>query len=105
MSINSGEYRVTMPDGSVWAVPLMVIARHRAKHYASEYGGDVEESLSDDTLPLFAADKYEVHDWAANNMNWSDVADCARMVRSRAPLTLAEMQEAWVNGKHEVVRS
>jgi hypothetical protein len=44
-----------MPDGSEWAYSVMDIARNRAEHYADEYGGDVERSLAEDTLPLFRA--------------------------------------------------
>jgi hypothetical protein len=35
---------ITMPDGSKWGVPVDMIARDRAKHYAHEFGGDVERS-------------------------------------------------------------
>lgn len=63
---------VKMPDGSVWGVPVEMIARNRAAHYVDEYGGDIELSLAKDTLPLFESDEYSIEDWAENNMNWSD---------------------------------
>lgn len=63
---------VTLPDGSVWGVPVDRIARNRAAFYASEFEGDVERSLAEDTLPLFEQDEYEITDWAVNNMDWSD---------------------------------
>lgn len=86
-------------DGAIWAVPVDVIARNRAEQYASEFGGDVKRSLAEDTLPLFEADEYEIHDWAANNMNWSDVQASAWKLRD-PPETHTDMQEAWVNGGH-----
>lgn len=49
---------VQMRDGSIWAVPVSVIARDRAKHYASEFDGDIERSLAEDTLPLFKDSDY-----------------------------------------------
>lgn len=62
---------ITMSDGSVWGVPVDMIARNRAEFYAGEFGG-VERSLAEDTLPLFAADDYAIEDWAVSQMNWSD---------------------------------
>jgi hypothetical protein len=91
--------RVNMPDGSKWDVPVSAIAQHRAEYYAHEFGGDVQESLNEDTLPLFEADHYEVEDWAANNMNWSDVERVAVMSAAGE----IDYQDGWVNGGKEVV--
>lgn len=63
---------IELPDGSKWGVPVAMIARHRAGYYAYEFGGDVERSLAEDTIPLFESDDYEIQDWAVNNMLWSD---------------------------------
>jgi len=90
---------VTMPDGSKWSVPVAIIARHRAEAYAEEYGGDVDRSLAEDTLPLFESDPFEVEDWAANNMNWKDVAPHARQVEAPLP---PDYEEGWVNREKEV---
>lgn len=98
-------YVVAMPDGSRWAVPLMVIATDRAKHYAQEFDGDLERSLAEDTLPLFDADPYQAHDWAANNMNWSDVNGEARIYEPAKPLGDDDFAEGWVNGEYQVVNT
>jgi hypothetical protein len=88
---------VTMPDGSQWAVDVMIIARHRAAYYAPrEFDGDLWRSLREDTLPLFESDSYEVHDWAANNMNWEDARHAAYQIR---PAPAVNYQEGWVNGE------
>lgn len=88
-----------MPDGSLWDVPVMAIARHRAAYYADEFDGDVERSLKEDTLPLFADDDYQIKDWASNNMDWSDVAEVAwQFSKSKT-----DFQEGWVNGRKEIV--
>jgi len=89
---------VTMPDESVWAVPVEIIARNRAAHYAHECGGDIERSLAEDTMPLFEHDPYEVEDWAANNMNWSDVVEHAVLVEQGE----TDYEEGWANGEKEV---
>ena len=64
---------ITTSDGTIWGVPVIDIATNRAKFYADkEFGGDIERSLIEDTLPLFKSDPYEIVDWAQNNMNASD---------------------------------
>ena len=101
-SILSKQYRVTMSDGSVWAVPVEVIAVNRANAYAGrEFGGDVQRSLAEDTIPLFEESEYEIHDWASGNMDWDDVKNLAVLVhQKREPV---DWQDGWVNGEYEVV--
>lgn len=84
---------VKMDDGSVWGVPVEMIARSRATHYAHEFDGDFERSLKEDTLPLFESDDYEIEDWAKNNMNWSDF-DGHQVKLEEAPVP--DYQEAWM---------
>jgi ATP sulfurylase len=91
---------IKMDDGSVWAVPVMEIARNRAEEYAHEFGGDVELSLKEDTIPLFELDEYEIIDWAAGNMNWSDVKDVAVCIKQPNP----NYQNGWVNGTKKVTK-
>lgn len=93
--------RVTMPDGSLWDVPVSEIAAHRAIHFKDEFGGNELESLTKDTLPLFADDPNEILDWAANNMNWDMVSHSAKMVPT-GPGGV-DFQEGWVNGKKELL--
>lgn len=96
---------IEMPDGRKWGVPVEVVARSRAAHYAHEFDGDVERSMTEDTMPLFESDNYEVEDWAANNMNWSDVEAQAKKLQAKklqdAPAP--DFQEAWVNGEKAVI--
>lgn len=35
---------VRLPDGTVWGVPMAIIARNRAQEYAHELDGDVEKA-------------------------------------------------------------
>jgi hypothetical protein len=87
---------VEMPDRSLWAVPVMVIARNRAAVYAKEFGGDVERSLNEDTIPLFEEDDYNIEDWATGNMNWSDVKGHA--TRLPSPPMEFNWELGWMNG-------
>ena len=95
--------RVTMPDGSMWDVPVDIIARNRAQHYADEYGGDVQRSLDEDTILLFEGDDLEIMDWAVNEMNWSDVAAKAKRISYRPEPTADDFQEGWIEGDKEIV--
>jgi hypothetical protein len=88
---------VTMPDGSVWGVPVELIALNRAKAYADEFDGDVERSLAEDTLPYFEEDaEYNIIDWAANQMNWCNF-DGHQVKISDAPPP--DFDEAWCSGE------
>lgn len=91
---------VTMPDGSVWAVPVLMVATNRATHYAHKFDGDVERSLVEDTIPLFESDDYEVEDWAVNNMNWSDFDGHQIKIKDAPP---PDFQDAWICGDKSVI--
>ncbi|MEW6560392.1 MAG: hypothetical protein AB1412_09370 [Pseudomonadota bacterium] len=56
--------------------------------------------MVEDTMPLFEQDHYEVEDWAANNMNWSDVESQAKKLQD-APAP--DFQDGWMNGAKAVV--
>jgi len=55
---------VKMPDGSVFGVPVEMVARNRAAHYAHEFNGDIERSLKEDTIPLFERIEEAVREYA-----------------------------------------
>ncbi len=86
---------VTMPDGSIYGVPVEMIARNRAAHYAHEFDGDIELSLEEDTYPLFESDDFEIEDWAVNQMNWCDF-DGHQIKINDAPAP--DFQDAWMCG-------
>lgn len=92
--------RIEMGDGSKWDVPVSIIARNRAEHYAEEFDGDVEKSLKEDTLPLFEECEYEIEEWAGDNMNWEDVEAHAEQVSKPCP---ADLEDGWINGEKEVI--
>lgn len=92
-------YLITMPDNSVWCVPVMEIAKNRAAYHAEKDGISFEKSLNEDTIPLFEEDDYEIQDWARNNMDWEDVRRFAVQVEETQDI---DYQEGWVNGKVEI---
>lgn len=86
--------RVTMPDGSQWDVPVQIIADHRDEHYKDD---------AEDTIRFIrerSLDAFDIKDWAANNMNWSDVKDHAVKVKD-APE--CDYEDGWCNGSHRIV--
>ncbi|WP_445344797.1 hypothetical protein [Acinetobacter bohemicus] len=99
MSILDKNYVVEMEDGSKWAVPVRIIAESRASYYADADDISVEESLNDDTVPLFESSTYEIHDWAANNMNWKDVVKHAFQISPPE----VDYEDGWVNGSYEIL--
>jgi len=89
--------RVTMPDGSKWDVPARVIATSRADYYYDQDFGISQENLYYQAL----SSDYKLIDWAENNMDWSDVAECAVKVEEEPEPV--DYQEGWVNGEKEIV--
>jgi hypothetical protein len=90
---------LTLHDGSIYGIPVSVIARHRAESYAEEFNGDVERSLEEDTAPLFEESTYAIADWAANNMDWDDVKEHAVQLRGPRPI---DFDEVWRRVPKEV---
>lgn len=95
----SKHLQIEMPDGSKWAIPVDVIAMNRAAYYAKNDGVSIENSLNNDTLPLFESDDFEIEDWAANNMNWSDVEHLAVCISKSE----TDYEEGWCNGDKEII--
>lgn len=90
--------QVTMPDGSKWNVPAKIIAENRADYY-----GKKEPPYKKTFKEEFAhamSDPEDLIDWAANNMNWSDVESVAKLSEDANPI---DFQEGWCNGEKEVI--
>lgn len=97
--------RVTMPDQSRWDVPVSVIAENRARFYAERdrkaTSGEPFDEVYKLEYELTINNHDKLQDWAADNMNWEDVAHVAVHVMEDRPN--ADYQEGWVNGKKEMV--
>lgn len=87
---------VRQSDGSVWGVPVEMIARNRAESYASIFGGDVERSLQEDTLPMFLNLPGLITYWAVNRMNWEDFNGHQVQLSPPEPV---DFQEGWLSGE------
>lgn len=91
-------YKITMNDGSVWAVPVMVIAMDKAQYYAKIDNVSVDDAL-EEVLQEFYEDHAEIADWAKNNMDWSDVKDSAICVERH----YTDYETDWVVANYEIV--
>lgn len=100
MSVLDKFLAVSMPDGSRWAVPVRIVALNRAQHYQGEFDDDIHKSMEEDTVPLFESDEYEIEDWAANNMDWKEISEHAKILE--AP-DLTDFQDGWINGEKEII--
>jgi hypothetical protein len=84
---------LALPDGSVYGLPVSVVAENRAAFYAGpKFNGDMARSLAEDTLPLFEADPYCAKSWARENMDFDEVAPHLVCIRERAP---SDLRTAW----------
>lgn len=95
------QIHVTMPDGSVWAVPAELVAEPRARYYAkvdASRGADFDEAYAHE---MEHADADDLIDWAHNNMDWEDVQANAKLVVT--PDSHVDYQEGWVNGEMRLV--
>lgn len=86
---------ILMQDGSKWGVPVEMIARHRAAHYASDFGGDIKRSLAE-TILRFEEDDYAIEYWGKYAMLWSDFNGHQVKVSEAVPI---DFEEAWMNGE------
>ena len=86
-----------MPDGSQWATPAELVAANRATHYAD--GGTAGNAIFDEEFAHAMGDHDDLIDWAANNMNWDEVAPHSFMLSGP---TSTDYDDGWANGEKSV---
>lgn len=92
-----------MPNGERWVVPIDIIAKHRAKYYAGrEESPEDHDRVYEEEYTFTMEDSLEVHDWAPNNMNWTDVKEHAVFIGPFV-LTDRDYQEGWLNGEKKII--
>lgn len=89
-------FRVEMEDKSLWDVPVQAIADSRDEHYAE----DKEDTVG--FIRRGGLTKGEIHDWAGNNMNWSDVVNYAVPVPASRQ-KMIDWEDGWSNGDKKIV--
>jgi hypothetical protein len=95
-----------MPNGEQWEVPAEMIIVKRAEYYATHDSNGEEKTylkVYDEEYKNAFNDNDLIIDWARNNFNWKDVELYAYKVAPPPQLTSKQKEEAWMNGKMEVV--
>ena len=88
---------VTMEDGSVYSIPVQIIADNRDEYYFKEHK-DEEDTIK--YIRNKSLDSYNIKGWATNNMDWKDVSEYAEKVDCSKGV---DFQEGWINGEKEIV--
>lgn len=65
-------------SGFVWDVPAEAIAKNRATYYAD----NDKDTSYDEEFAFTMGSKFELRDWFFNNMDWDDVKDVAKLVKT-----------------------
>ncbi len=89
------KFRVEMPDGSIWEVPVQIIADSRDEYYSSDQEDTIGSIRAGDLT------NYEITDWAGNNMNWEDVSGFAIEVPRKTKAV--DWNEGWSNGEKKII--
>lgn len=79
--------RISMSNGMTFELATKAIADHRAKTMLEAHPDEFKDlaAANEDTIGLFTDDSWNIQDWAANNMNWSELEPHARMIRFTPP--------------------
>ena len=92
---------MTMPNGEIWQIPAEIIANSRANYYGEKEGPEMRKEEYEYTLN----DNLELIDWAANNMNWSEVKEFAKKIKEADPILEDAFEECWRNGEREIIEA
>lgn len=96
--IKNANFIITMVDGSKWSVPVRIIAENRAEFFSSEFQGDIQKSLDEDTWPIFT-EETAIEDWLFNNMDWKDVKDHATKIQEPHGI---DYEARWLDAEGEL---
>lgn len=91
------QLQVTMPDGSKWLIPVMIIAMNRVL-FISETEGKTLKEAGMETQELFRESPEAILYWA-KEMSWEDVAPFARQIG-----TLQDYECAWAKADMELIK-
>lgn len=94
--------RVTMTDGSVWDIPIMLIIHHRANYYAereSEEDPQAYYQVYDQEIDCCADIHGELIEWARTQMTWEDVEEFAERVDGLE----VNFNDGWLYGPMSIV--
>ncbi|WFF39274.1 hypothetical protein LU290_03360 [Moraxella nasibovis] len=97
--LNDKRIYVDMPDGLTYAIPVMVVAEHKAMKMA-RYADDLlfyDAMLQ--VLSEFENDEWAIKHWATGEMYWQDVKKHAVIFKKKVEV---DYQLHWANGKLDI---
>lgn len=97
--LNDKRIVVDMPDGLTYAIPVMVVAEHKAMKMA-RYADDLlfyDAMLQ--VLSEFENDEWAIKHWATGEMYWRDVKKHAVIFKKKVEV---DYQLHWANGKLDI---
>ncbi len=80
--------QIIFSNGETYEVPTDIICMDRAKYLAEVDGLTLEEFLK--VEPLDKTDGYDIKDWCANNMNWSDLEEYVVRIKNNSVIDYEE---------------
>lgn len=86
--------QIALKTGHVYEIPTSTVVDNRAAYYHAQRPDEFPtlESAKEDTIGLFD-DASQIADWAANNMNWSELAPTSKLIRFNPPT-----EQPWHDG-------
>jgi len=90
---------VSMPDGSIWQIPVMTIALNFAKFIKNADNIPFDEAWEE--AEALCKSPVEIIDWAEDNMDWEDVKNVTIMV-SKKEMSDEDFQNGWLKGNKRI---
>ena len=82
--------KIRFPNGDIFRVPAKVIAENRADYYSEIDGYDIGSNEWVDQVEYAMDDEFELKDWLAGNMDWSDLEPHAEKIDEEGALNYYE---------------
>lgn len=100
MDISKAYYTVTMPDNEEWAIPIKMIAAHKAQFiYDSCPGEQKVEEILETILKEFSGDHSSIAWWAKINMTWESVKSAIVVIKPAS----VNREYGWGNGSSGLI--
>lgn len=92
-----------MEDGTIWDIPIEVIAKDYAYYLAYTDDADSYDVLDDEVISIFEEDHKEILEWLSGDMDWDAVESVAELVQPSLFADPSTYNEGITNGFKEIV--
>lgn len=83
--INDSQLLITLPNKEKFILPMIVVALNHANHFKNKFGMNLDRSLNDNSLPMFANEPHKAKRWLQDNMIWEDIELHVRKINNVIP--------------------